>query len=138
MSEPGLQEAIDGFRSEPFSAGFVLDFDGTLSPIAPAPELARAQPGAATALAELAARYPLVALLSGRPAGQLHDLIPVPGVRYLGLYGGDEYGSGAAPAPWLPALVAAAQAFVTEGGWEGCRIEDKGRSVALHYRQAAS
>ncbi|HLI55390.1 MAG TPA: trehalose-phosphatase [Actinomycetota bacterium] len=133
-----LEEAVDGFRSEPAASGFVLDFDGTLSPIAPAPDLARAQPGAAEALGELAARFPLVALLSGRPAAQLHDLIPVPGVRYFGRYGGEEYGDGGAPAPWVAPLVEEARAFLTEGGWEGCTIEDKGQSVALHYRQAAS
>lgn len=138
MSESLLAETVEAFRAEPQHAGFVLDFDGTLSPIAPAPELARAEPGTAQVLAELAARYPLVALLSGRPAAQLHDLLPVPGVRYLGLYGGEEYGDWAPAASWVPTLAAEAQAFLAEGGWEGCTIEEKGRSIALHYRLATS
>ncbi|MGH2718054.1 MAG: trehalose-phosphatase [Actinomycetota bacterium] len=133
-----LDEMVAAFRAEPEGSGFVLDFDGTLSPIAPTPELARAEPGAGEALAQLAVRYPLVALLSGRPAAQLHDLIPAPGVRYLGLYGGEEYGDGAPAAPWVPALAAGAEAYLVEGGWAGCTVEVKPRSVALHYRLATS
>lgn len=142
---PLIEGAVEAFRTDPAASGFVLDFDGTLSPIARSPEAARPAPGAGAVLGRLARRYGLVALLSGRRADDVHRLLPVPGVRYLGLYGAEEYGAdqpGAAAVPeappaWVPPLAAAAQAFV-EGNeaLAGCRVEDKGRSVALHYRGA--
>jgi trehalose 6-phosphate phosphatase len=126
------------------ATGFVLDFDGTLSPIAPTPAAARPLPDAAPALEALARRYRMVAILSGRRAQDVHDLIPVPGVRYVGLYGAEELEGGrltehplAAERPGAVAtLVAAAHELLRAGGLAGCEVEDKGRSVALHYRRA--
>src|SRR5207245_96316 len=51
-------------------------------------------PGAAPLLEALARRYRLVAILSGRRAEDVHGLIPVPSVRYVGLYGAEELEGG--------------------------------------------
>jgi trehalose 6-phosphate phosphatase len=132
---------VRAVREDPAGAGFVLDFDGTLSGIAPTPAEARALPGAPGVLATLAGRYPLVAILSGRRAEDVSGLIPVKGVRYLGLYGAEELGPNQAPlTPRRPtaALVDEAKAFVQREGLTGAEVEDKGHSVALHYRNAIS
>src|SRR5215831_10445579 len=99
MAEQDWEDFVASVRRDPASAGFVLDFDGTLSGIAPTPAEACALPGASGVLAALAGRYPLVAIVSGRRAADVYGLIPADGVRYLGLYGAEELLPGAAPAP---------------------------------------
>lgn len=140
-TSPLTARAVAAFGTDPAGSGFVLDFDGTLSPIAPTPAEARAAPGAAAVLEALAQRYGLVALLSGRRAAELHALLPVPGVRYLGLYGAEELGAGTGPPPaWVAPLAAEAAGMVSAasaGGLTGCIVEDKGHSLALHWREAA-
>jgi trehalose 6-phosphate phosphatase len=142
---------VRSVREDPAGAGFVLDFDGTLSGIAPTPAEARALPGASGVLATLAGRYPLVAILSGRRAADVSGLIPADGVRYLGLYGAEELGPrrpsrgrvGVGQALVTPSgpgagLVDEARAFIQHEGLTGAEVEDKGHSVALHYRNATS
>jgi trehalose 6-phosphate phosphatase len=141
MTEHDWEAFVTSVRDDPASAGFVLDFDGTLSGIAPTPAEARALPGASGVLATLAARYPLVAILSGRRAADVSGLIPAEGVRYLGLYGAEELPPrGAVAAPGNPGagLAGEARAFLQREGLPGTEVEDKGHSVALHYRNATS
>lgn len=110
-------------------AGILLDFDGSLSAIVARPEDARPVEGAREVLAALAVRYRVVAVISGRRSEEVAGLLDVPGLRYFGLYGLEE------AAPELVAVVAprveAATAAVPEA-W----VEDKGGSIAVHYRQA--
>jgi trehalose 6-phosphate phosphatase len=110
-------------------AGILLDFDGSLSAIVARPEDARPVEGAREVLAALVVRYRVVAVISGRRSDELAVLLDVPGLRHFGLYGLEE------AAPELVAVVAprveAAAAAVPEA-W----VEDKGASIAVHYRQA--
>ena len=141
-----VERWVRAARADPGATGFVLDFDGTLSAIAPTPAAARALPGAAPLLEALARRYRLVAILSGRRAEDVHGLIPVPSVRYVGLYGAEELEGGrlterppaADRAGVAGALVAEADELLRAEGLAGCEVEDKGLSVALHFRRAAS
>jgi trehalose 6-phosphate phosphatase len=107
----------------------LLDFDGSLAPIVARPELAAPEPGAREALAALVGRYAVVAVVTGRRAEEVAALLSVPGLRYEGLYGLQ----GLAPELLLAVLpqVERAAAAVPEA-W----VEDKGVSVAVHYRSA--
>jgi trehalose 6-phosphate phosphatase len=107
------------------SAGILLDVDGTLSPIAERPELARLVTGTDAVLSRLVERYRVVAAISGRTEAQLERLVDVPGVRLVGSYG---LGSGSVPAEVISAVLAAADQV--EGAW----METKGATIALHYR----
>lgn len=121
---------IDALRERAARAGILLDFDGSLAPIVARPELAAPAEGVREALAALTGRYAVVAIVTGRRAEEVAELIAVPGVRYEGLYGLE----GSAPEllfAILPEVERAADA-VPEA-W----VEDKGVSVAVHYRQAA-
>ena len=86
-------------------------------------------PGAREALEALTGIYRVVAIVSGRRSEEVEGLLDVPGLRFFGLYGMEE------AAPELMAVLApeveAAAAVVPEA-W----VEDKGASVAVHYRQA--
>jgi trehalose 6-phosphate phosphatase len=73
----------------------------------------------------VAARYRLVAVISGRRSQEVAELLAVPRVQVLGLYGDPDLATAIAPS------VRAAIADVPEA-W----IEDKGVSLAVHYRQA--
>lgn len=81
-------------------------------------------------LAALALRYRLVGILTGRRSEEVAALLDVPHLRLFGLYGLED----AAP-ELLTALaprVRSAAAAAPEA-W----VEDKGPSIAVHYRQAA-
>ncbi len=105
----------------------MLDLDGTLSPIAPHPDEARPLDGVPEVLADLAALYAEVAIVSGRPEAQVRERLPVEGVRVIGLYG--------LRAPDLPADLldrVATAATMIDGAW----AEPKGAAVTVHFRSA--
>jgi trehalose 6-phosphate phosphatase len=110
--------------------GIFLDFDGTLSEIVSRPEQARPLPQVRPLLAELAERYELVSVISGRPREQVEALLDVDGVEVFGHYG-IERGPSADLHGGLRGEVQRAIANV-EGAW----VEDKGASLAVHYRAA--
>jgi trehalose 6-phosphate phosphatase len=134
VTPPGLRD----LRDHPDRAGVFLDFDGTLSEIAPTPDDARAVDGVAPVLERLASRYRVVATISGRPATEVAALLGAP-IRIFGLYGlEDERGSvpdgegrRAGIERALPAIERAA-AYVP-----GATVERKGLSAAVHYRAAS-
>ena len=62
-------------RAEPEQAAVLLDVDGTLAPIVDRPEDARVPGETRRELARLAARYALVACVSGRPGGEVERMV---------------------------------------------------------------
>ena len=107
----------------------MLDFDGTLSEIVARPEHARPVDGAREVLIELAGRFRTVAIVTGRRSEEVAALLDVPHVTYVGLYGLEDGAN-----ELVTAIVPAVQTATAEIGeaW----VEDKGVSVAVHYRQA--
>ncbi|HXF56892.1 MAG TPA: trehalose-phosphatase [Actinomycetota bacterium] len=121
---------MERLRGSP-RAGLFFDFDGTLAEIVPRPQLAQPHPRAAAALARLVPRYALVAVVSGRPTEEVRRLLGVPGVEVVGLYGlGGRADRAALPAEVREAVAEAVAAV--PGAW----VEDKGPSLAVHFRGA--
>src|SRR5262245_25014908 len=120
---------LDALRERASAAGIVLDFDGTLADIVARPELTRPVDGAREAIAALTGRYRVVAIVTGRPSEEVAALLDVPHLEVVGLYGFED----AAPELVTAVVPEAEQAAgaVTEA-W----VEDKGASIAVHYRQA--
>ena len=83
MSDDLLQR----LAAEPGRAAVLLDVDGTLAPVVERPEDARVPEGTRRELARLAARYALVACVSGRPGTDVERLVDVPGVAVVGEHG---------------------------------------------------
>ena len=80
-------------------------------------------------LRDLAGRYRLVAIVTGRRSEEAGALLDAPGISILGLYGSED----AAPDLVAAALpLARTAAEVVPEAW----VEDKGASIAVHYRQA--
>ncbi|KUJ69774.1 trehalose phosphatase [Streptomyces albus subsp. albus] len=149
---PAGRDGLAALLARPERAVIALDFDGTLAPIVPDPEQARAHPGAVPAIARLAPRLRSVAVVTGRPAGvavRYGGFAGVPDLDrlvVLGHYGAERWdaatGEVRAPAPHPG--VAAVQAELPgvldrNGAWQGtAHIENKGgRAVAVHTRRAA-
>jgi trehalose 6-phosphate phosphatase len=132
---------LAGWLRHPQRSGVLTDFDGTVAPIVDDPASARPLPGTADVLARLAGRYRLVAIISGRPVAYLLDeLGQIPGLVLAGLYGLELARDGvvdtlAGTDSWR-AVVAAATGAATAEAPPGVRVEGKGLSVALHYRNA--
>jgi trehalose 6-phosphate phosphatase len=115
---------IARLAERPGETGLLLDVDGTLAPIVDRPEDAAVPEPTRGLLRELAARYALVACVSGRPEDDVRRVVGVDDLVYVG-----EHGLGLDPqaAEWrerLDELVAAVE-------WPP---ERKRFSVAFHYR----
>lgn len=148
---PAGREGLEALLSHPGKALIGLDFDGTLAPIVPDPEQARAHPDAVPALAALAPKVAAVAVVTGRPAGvavRHGGFAGVPGLEHLvvlGHYGAERWdavtGTVTAPAPHPGVATARAELpglLDRFGAWQGTWIEEKGgRAVAVHTRRAA-
>lgn len=136
--------AVERLSADPAHTGVLLDFDGTLAPIVADPTDSGAAADTLDALGRLADRLAVVAVISGRSAAFLVERVPVPGVRRLGLYGVEEADADgtvrARPEAeaWRGQVELAQQrlgavAAEVDGAW----VEDKGLSVAVHWRSAA-
>lgn len=112
--------------AEPERAAVLLDVDGTLAPIVDRPEEARVPEATRRELARLAARYALVACVSGRPRPEVERLVGVAGVASVG-----EHGLELAPeaAAWAGRIAE----FARGVDWPA---ERKPLSVSFHFRRA--
>lgn len=129
-------------RRDPPRTGILVDFDGSLAPIVEDPGSARPLPESVAALRELARRYGVVAVVSGRPAAFLQDRLRLDQkdrLRVYGLYGAEEVNDATVrPRERAdPALSARLHALATRisKSVPGARVEEKGRTLALHWRE---
>ncbi|KYH33007.1 trehalose-phosphatase [Neomoorella mulderi] len=122
----------------------MCDYDGTLVPLAPRPELARPGPRLLTLLRQLVSRPGLhLAIISGRSLRDLLELLPVGGLYYAGLHGLEV----ATPEGRITSLLPPGQEDIpwdeifrlacrVVAGIAGLFVENKGEAIALHYRLA--
>jgi len=147
LPEPTTPEGRAGLAALLADAGralVALDFDGTLSPIVPEPDDARAHPDVPPVLERLAELGVRVAVVTGRPAALAVDygrLASVSGLVVLGHYGLERWEGGRVTSPPDASAVAAARSRLPElladlGAPEGTWVEDKGLAVAVHTRRA--
>lgn len=117
-----------------------LDIDGTLVDLAPTPDHVKIDPALASLLPALAARFGgAVALISGRPISDADNLFPGLCLPVAGLHGLERRSADGVLHPHAPAPAGF--------GWlrgelrriavrhEGLLLEDKGTTLALHYRR---
>jgi trehalose 6-phosphate phosphatase len=129
-----LSDIFLPFIRDPAHSALCLDFDGTLSAIAEDPVAALPLPGVPDLLATLAARFGLVAVISGRPVDFLERVLASPpGVTLVGLYGLGHFGPDARP--WVSSIAEAVVDARSEAP-EGVYVEPKGLTVTLHWRHA--
>jgi trehalose 6-phosphate phosphatase len=136
-----VAQCVAALRTEP--AGLITDIDGTISPIAPTPAEAVVAGEARAALARLAARLDVVAVVSGRAADACLAMVGLPGLLYVGNHGMERLRAGETSAH--PAAAAAERAVGEaladiEAALAGTPlaattlIEDKRLTGSIHYR----
>ena len=121
----------------------LLDFDGTLAPIADRPELA-AIPGATRRALDALMAMPgvEVAVVSGRGMADARERAAIPGIAYAGNHGMEIHGPGidrvhpgaAAARPMLEAAARMLEPAVA--AVPGAFVEDKGLTLSVHFRLA--
>ncbi len=129
---------LDGRRPALF-----LDYDGTLSPIAPRPELATLPEETRDVLRRLAGRYPVV-IVSGRGREDVAALVGLDGLAYAGSHGFDIAGAAGPQSlrlevgEGIPEKIEAAAERVRRDldGVPGVLVEPKRFAVSVHFRLA--
>lgn len=113
-----------------------FDFDGTLAPIVDEPDAARVPPELTACLAALEARVP-VAIISGRSVADVRARLEFEPRWVIGSHGAEDPLS-ARPATQAALDAARSRLRVHDAALRRARVsvEDKGYSIALHYRQA--
>jgi trehalose 6-phosphate synthase/phosphatase len=136
-----LTRVIEALADTPLIV--LLDYDGTLVPIARAPELAAPDPPLLSLLADLAARpETAVHLVSGRRRTTLENWLGDLNVALWAEHGfwhrpahdRDWEQAEAMPGEWLKRVYPILEQFTT--ATPGSLIEEKNASIAWHYRMA--
>jgi trehalose 6-phosphate phosphatase len=128
-------DPLDQVRARPERAAVLTDFDGTLSPIVEDWTAAMPLAGARAVLDELASRYAIVGVISGRPVTYLVEHLGTK-LRLAGLYGLESVIDGhRVPAEgaeaWRPHVQHAVDSATKHFG---SLVEHKGLSMTVHFR----
>ncbi len=129
-----IKEAL---RQSPF--GLITDVDGTISQTAPTPQEAKVSPLCRRYLAALCKQLALVAIISGRPAVQVKDMIGIDGMVYIGNHGLERWTGGRSEfikdaQDYPPVIEAVTKELSPLLSIEGLSIENKGVTATIHYR----
>ena len=133
FSPEGDAAMASTLRQRPLLA---FDFDGTLAPIVARPGDARLSRAVSARLAALAARLPL-AIVTGRSVDDVRGRLGFEPRYIVGNHGAEDATAGAAAVPPAAALAPLRQRLQDHAGRlsaAGVAVEDKGHSLALHYR----
>lgn len=120
-------ELLAQLAARPDQAGLFLDFDGVLAPIVDRPEDAVPSPETRAELERLVERYAVVAVVSGRAGDDVRSRLGVGGVVCVGSHGLELEPQAER---WRRVLAA----FAADAPWPPEEIEQKGLSLAFHFR----
>ncbi len=138
-----VSRRLAGWLAQRPTVALFLDYDGTLTPLAPRPEAAILSEPARQILQQ-AARTPNLdtVIVSGRAVANVQELVAVPGLTYVGNHGFEIEGPGISyrhdGVGRFRAALDAAAAELAALGLEGAHVERKEASVAYHIRDVAA
>jgi trehalose 6-phosphate phosphatase len=115
-----------------------FDFDGTLAPIVPRPDDARLPLPVVWRLTELSKRFE-VAIVTGRSLADVKPRLTFEPRHLVGNHGAEDFDGGADAGVWAKSLEAVRvvlRAARPQLATCGVTVEDKGASIALHFRCA--
>jgi len=136
---PSALEHVQEIAGGTGRAAVFLDYDGTLTPIVSQPEDASLSDSMRQTLRELAARAPVVAILSGRDLDDVRRRVNIDSIVYAGSHGFDIAGPDGLcrqmGTEFLSNLdTAEKELHKALDGISGARVERKRFSIAAHYR----
>lgn len=128
------------FIEDPPRSGIFFDFDGTLSAIVDDPASAVPLAEAPALLSALADRFGQVGILSGRPVTFVQQHFTDARLELAGIYGLERVVAGVrhdhpAAGAWREVIEDVTASSLAHGP-EGMRVEPKGLSLTMHYRNA--
>ncbi len=116
------------------------DFDGTLTPIFDNPHDTTLSPTMRSALSELSKKLEMVAIVSGRDVKTLRRMVALNSLTYVGNHGLEVWKAGAEQPERQTSVPHGLSEDIEKGiadiAVPGLSVENKGLSVALHYRNA--
>ena len=139
--EACVQRAAAVLRRSP--AALLTDIDGTISEMAPAPNLALIDANALESLESLSRRLALVGVVTGRALSDAMRLTGRPDLLHVGNHGYERLHLGversaAGVTPYLSAVAEAAAAVrsasMLDADLEGVIVENKRYTASCHYR----
>lgn len=140
---PNLLDNLDKARSVAGRTrlGLLVDFDGTISEIAPTPGEAIVSPGCAEMLRNLSGKLSVVSVVSGRSASDISDKVGLEGILYAGSHGAEYIDSrqhtieprAKESRRYLAAVL---EHLGKNADGPGIIWDDKELSAAVHYRMA--
>lgn len=137
-------EEIGGRIQQSAGLFLFLDYDGTLTPIVPRPEMAVCPPEVSRLLEKLSSLPGVVvAIVSGRPLDDLWSQVGIPGILYVGNHGMEIRNPAGVHKKRLSAVRAREFQVIEEslkgslGEIPGILFEDKGPILSVHYRNVA-
>ena len=122
-------------------AGLFVDFDGTISRLAPTPDEAIASPRVVRSLERLSGKLAVVCVLSGRRAQDIRDKVGLRELLYVGNHGaesidGDAHSVSPLAQQHGDAIEGLLRELRSQADVDGMIWEHKGYSAAVHYRAA--
>ena len=146
ITDPG-KAAMAAILADPAGTLIGTDFDGTLAPIVPDPESARADEAAVRALGQLGSLVGRIVVVTGRPVetavrlGGFREIDGLSSMILLGQYGVERWDAStdSYEVPPRPAAIEAVTkelpALLKQCGADRARVENKGRALAIHTRK---
>jgi len=143
MSEEDFSVFLESYVTESSRLALLLDYDGTLAPIAPHPDLATIPPETKKVLQRLSNMPDVsIAIISGRSIENVKQMVGIEDITYAGNHGLQiNHPDGSVfryPVPHdydekLNNLKELLGKITIEGAW----MEDKGFGITFHYRSVA-
>jgi trehalose-phosphatase len=120
---------LERLASAPGEAGIFLDFDGVLAPIVSDPNHASPPQETRDELRRLVELYAIVGVISGRAGDDVRARVDIDGIFYVGSHGLELHPEAER---WRQRIAD----FASDVPWSTERTENKGLSLAFHYRDA--
>uniref|UniRef100_A0A6A7FPD3 Alpha,alpha-trehalose-phosphate synthase [UDP-forming]-like n=2 Tax=Hirondellea gigas TaxID=1518452 RepID=A0A6A7FPD3_9CRUS len=140
LREEDFSTFLENYVTESTKLALLLDYDGTLAPIAPHPDLAVLPPETKKVLQRLANMPDVnIAIISGRSLENVKQMVGIEGITYAGNHGFQiRHPDGTMfihPVPQeylenLTKLRGSLKAICEHGAW----LEDKGTGITFHFR----